>query len=124
MSVCLCLCSPCCCPAPEPACCTYCDGDRKNNVWVEGVTDEDGNGGICMLDTMTEAQVIGVLQVNERAREDLLRVTSNPILLDLANKIPRMSTKEEGDKLQTEMNRNADSIPFYSVFRGQPPFAQ
>ena len=41
---------------------TYCDGDRKNNVWVEGVQDEDGNGGICMLDTMTEQQVAYVLQ--------------------------------------------------------------
>ena len=102
---------------------TLCDRDRKNNVWVEGA-DENGAGGLCLLDTMTEAQVIGVLKVNERARADLKRVTSDPQLLDLAEKIPRLPTEQDDDKLQRETNRNADSIPFYSIFRGQPPFPQ
>lgn len=126
MSVCTCNCSPCTCCCLGPAVpCTNCDRDRKNNVWVEGVTDENGNGGICMLDTMTRAQIVGVLEVNERARADLLRVTSNPELLHLASIVKRLPTQEEGDKLQTEMNNNKGTIPFYSVFRGIAfPFAQ
>ena len=102
---------------------TLCDGDRVNNVWVEGA-DEDGEGGVCLLDTMTEAQVVGVLEVDERARADLRRVTTDLSVLALADSVPRLSTDVEGDKLQSDLNRNADSIPFYSVFRGQPPFAQ
>lgn len=102
---------------------TCCDRDRVNNVWVEGA-DEEGRGGVCLLDTMTEAQIIGILKVNETARADLKRVTSSAALLELAETTPRLPTQEAGDKLQTELNRNADSIPFYSIFRGQPPFAQ
>lgn len=125
-----CSCSPCtcretpcnCCPAP-PRPCTYCDRDRKNNVWVEGVQDENGNGGICMLDTMTEAQIISVVECDDVARADLKRVTSDPHLLELADKVQRLPTEEEGDKLQREMNRHADSIPFYA-FRGHLPYPQ
>lgn len=115
--------NPCACEtAPRPS--TYCDRDRVNNVWVEGVVDENGNGGVCLLDTLCESQVIGVLQVDETARADLKRVTSDARLLELAETVPRLPTEEAGDKLQREVNRNGDSIPFYSVFRGQPPFAQ
>lgn len=122
---CTCLEMPCICacpPAPQPK--TFCDRDRKNNVWVEGVVDENGNGGICMLDTMTRAQVISVLECDEVARADLKRVTSDPCLLELANTIPRLSTEEPVDTLQKELGRQADSIPFYTIFQGQPPFAQ
>lgn len=122
--ICNCNATPCvCCPTAVP--CTYCDLDRKNNVWVEGVQDENGNGGICMLDTMTEAQIVGVIQCNDRAREDLLKVTSDPCLRELAVRVPRLSTVEPADQLQQETNRHKDSIPFYTVFRGIAfPFAQ
>lgn len=104
---------------------TYCDRDRVNNVWVEGA-DEDGAGGICLLDTMTEAQIVGVLKVDERARADLKRVTSDADLLDLADRVTRLPTEEPDDKLQRTVNANdkPESIPFYAIFRGQPPFAQ
>jgi hypothetical protein len=103
---------------------TYCDGDRRNNVWVEGVQDEDGNGGICMLDTMTEAQVVYVLQHDPKAAEDLQRVTTDPELKAWAARIPLLPTGVESDRLQSEVNANARSIPFYSVFQGKAPFAR
>ncbi len=122
--ICNCNTTPCvCCPTTAP--CTYCDLDRKNNVWVEGAVDDNGNGGVCMLDTMTESQIVGVLQCNERAREDLLKITSDPCLRQLAETVPRLSTEEPADQLQRQTNRHKDSIPFYTVFRGTSfPFAQ
>ena len=93
-----------------------------NNCWVEGVVSETGEGGICLLDTMTEAQIIYTLQRDERARADLLRVTSDEYLLGLANSVPRLSTTRGGDVLQQQMNRNATSLPFYNQFRGKPPW--
>jgi hypothetical protein len=103
---------------------TLCDLDRTNNVWVEGVVDEDGNGGICMLDNMREDQVVYVLQRDEVARADLCRVTSNEHLLELAATVPRLPTGRAGDVLQKGMNRNSESLAFYSVFRGRPPTAR
>lgn len=111
--------SNCGCPPAE----TLCNLDRRNNVWVEGA-DANGVGGICMLDNMTEDQVVGVLKVDDRARADLLKVTSDTRLRELADTVTRLPEKEESDKLQSEINRNKDSIPFYSIFRGNPPFAQ
>lgn len=102
---------------------TYCDRDRKNNVWVQGA-DENGAGGVCLLDTMTESQVVYSLQRDPKARADLKRVTSNADLLALADAVPTLDEDELGDGLQSKTNRNADSIPFYSIFKGQPPFAQ
>ncbi len=54
---------------------TKCDRDTTNNVWLERGT--PGAIGICLLDTMTEEQVIYTLERDERARADLLRVTSD-----------------------------------------------
>jgi hypothetical protein len=102
---------------------TYCDRDRKNNVWLEGAN-PDGSGGVCLLDTMTESQVINSIQRDPTARADLLRVTSSRHLRHLAETLPDLPKVEEGDQLQKEINAQADSIPFYSIFRGQPPFAQ
>jgi len=103
---------------------TYCDGDRVNNVWVEGVQDEAGNGGICMLDTMTKEQIVYVLQRDPKAAEDIQRVTTDAELKAWAASIPMLPTENQGDKLQTEMNANARTIPFYSQFQGKPPTAR
>jgi len=101
-------------------------GDK--NVWVErGCSSVDVNApGVCMLDTMTDDQVIYVLERDEKARADLLLVTSDAHLRELAQTIARLPTYQDDDKLQSDMNRNhaPASIPFYALFRGQPPFAQ
>lgn len=82
--------------------------------------------GVCLLDTMSDAQIIYVLERDWKAREDLLKVTSDPHLRNLVASIAMLPTTQEDDKLQTDLNRNhaSASNPFYSLFRGQPPFAQ
>lgn len=103
---------------PKP---TLCDRDRASNVWVEGA-DENGVGGICLLDTLEEYQVIQSLHRSQRSHDDLLRVTSNARLRELAATVPVYPTTVEGDQLQVKVNE--DTLPFYTIFRGQPPFAQ
>jgi len=103
---------------------TKCDRDTTNNVWLE--RGSENARGICLLDTLTETQVINILEKDERARADLLRVTSDVRLLELARTTKRLSTAEEADLQQKWANKNESpsSNPFYGVFRGQPPFAQ
>ncbi len=103
---------------------TYCDGNRRDNVWVEGPVDEAGQGGVCMLDTMTESQLIYVLQRDPKARQDLETVTTDEELKAWARTIPMLPGVNPGDQLQSEINANAASIPFYSVFAGKPPTAR
>jgi len=128
---CGCQSSPCSCAGecptpPTTKCDRYVPGSK--NVWVErGNSPNDVNApGVCMLDTMTEEQVIYSLERDEQARADLLQITSDPHLLELAKTIPRLPTVEQTDVEQAELNQpnNSGSIPFYSIFRGQPPFAQ
>jgi hypothetical protein len=98
---------------------------RPGRQRIEGA-DENGEGGVCLLDTLCTDQVIGILKVDERARADLIRVTSDPTLLDLAETVDRLPSVDPGDQLQKQMgaNHQAETIPFYAIFRGQPPFAQ
>lgn len=112
---------------PTPVTCevprtTYCDRDRRNNVWVEGGNPETGEGGVCLLDNMAEDQLVFILQRDEIARRDLVRVTSDPYLLEKAATVPRLATMEEADAIQTKANAN--TMPFYTAFAGRPPFAQ
>jgi hypothetical protein len=109
------------CPPPPT---TKCDRDKVNNVWVEGHDPEHGVPGICILDTLEDYQVIHILERDERARADLKKVTSDAHLLDLAEKIPRLPETNEGDEDQRDHGNTTNASPFYTVFRGQPPFAQ
>lgn len=130
MSSCGCSATPCSCvdtscdPAPQDPSCfrTLCDGNRANNVWVEGA-DAEGNSGICLLDTMELDQIIGVIQRDPQARIDLLKVTTNEYLQNLANTLPPLPTTNEGDDLQKQVNQNTVT-PFYTIFKGQIPFNQ
>jgi hypothetical protein len=110
------------CP-PRPT--TLCDRYDRSvpNVWVEG---DPGAIGVCMLDTMTEEQIIYCIERDDKARMDLLKVTSDPGLLELARKIASLPTTNETDGMQALLNKNNSpaSIPFYGLFRGQPPFNQ
>ena len=105
---------------------TKCDrwrpGDR--NVWHPAGS--EGAVGICLLDTMTDEQVIFSLQRDEVARVHLVAVTTDARLLELAATVERLPTAEPTDTDQTIGLRHnePESIPFYGIFRGQPPFAQ
>lgn len=108
---------------PQP---TKCDRDTLNNVWLEKGTGGENCAGICLLDTLTPAQVIDIVERDPKARADLLRVTSDPTLLDIARHTKPLPTAEEADLQQKWVNKDEApaSIPFYALFRGQPPFAQ
>ncbi len=102
---------------------TCCDLDIENNVWVEGVVDVPaGKRGICMLDTMSYEQVVQVLRHDPKAREDLPKVTSNQELLTLLATVPLLGQTTLNERLQSANTRNG--LPYYTVFRGQPPNAQ
>jgi hypothetical protein len=133
---CQCQKTPCSCqPGPSPQCPpevpqSRCDLYRQGmqNVWVDrGSAPEDASApGICLLDTMTEEQVIYSLERNEQAREDLLKVTSDEHLRYLAMNVPKLPVVETNDAEQAFVNRSNEpaSNPFFAIFRGQPPFAQ
>lgn len=115
------------CPTPPiTKCDRYVPGTK--NVWVErGNSANDVNAiGVCMLDTMCDAAIINSIERDDQARADLLKITSDPHLLELARTVPRLPTVELVDAEQAQLNQanNSGSIPFYSIFRGQPPFAQ
>lgn len=111
------------CEPKTPATC--CDRDIENNVWVEGVVDlAAGKRGICMLDTLSERQIVNILEHDPRARTDLERVTSHPGLLQLLKDTRLLPTSEFADELQGRSNRNPAGLPFYTVFRGRAPTAR
>lgn len=105
---------------------TLCDGDLTNNYWIEGGDAATGIGGVCMLDNLTQEEVVYHIQHNHKARADLKRVTTDVELHQLADDTPPLPTGEFADALQSDINRNdkPESLPFYAIFRGQPPFAQ
>lgn len=111
------------CEPATPA--TYCDLDITNNVWVEGVVDPaHGKRGICMLDSLSERQIVDILQHDPRAREDLPRVTSSAELLQLLATTRLLPAQSLEEQIQERSNRNPNGIPFYTVFRGRAPAAR
>ena len=123
-----CTCQPddACQTAPATKCDLYVPGTE--NVWVErGDSPNDVNApGVCMLDTLQDCQVVYILERDDKARRDLLAVTSDSHLRELALTTPRLPVVEQMDAEQARINEpnNPGSIPFYAIFRGQPPFAQ
>jgi hypothetical protein len=103
--------------------CTFCDRDKYDNVWAPGA-DPTGVLNPCLLDTMCESEIVNIIEHDDRARADLKKITSNAHLLHLAEAVPRLPGVEEGDRLQTQINRSADSMVLYTHFRGIPPFNQ
>lgn len=82
--------------------------------------------GICTLDTLQPWQIVYILEHTPRAAKDLLRITSDGYLRYLAQNVSLLSTDELVDVEQAKINRSreANSIPFYAVFAGNPPIAQ
>lgn len=121
-----CACQTICPPLSTSKCNLFQPGMK--NVWIErGDGPNDATAlGVCMLDTLCEDQVIYILERDDVARADLLKITTDPTLVGLAKTIPRLPIVEETDVEQALINQpnNPASIPFYAIFRGQPPFAQ
>lgn len=102
--------------------CTFCDGVRVNNVWVEGHVNPDGTGGLCLLDTYTKEEIIDVLSRDPRARADLKTVTTNQDLIDLVDTIPLLNdVKSEAEQANAALG--VDAPVFYTLFRGVAPWA-
>jgi len=99
-------CDPCDGNGPPP---TLCDGDITNNCWF--------TEGVCLLDTMSKAQIVYTIEHNPKAREDLKKVTSCEPILNLLNDVPLLSTQQEDDAQQRTLNQ-ADSLPFYTLYKG------
>jgi len=103
---------------------SLCNLDLDNNLWVEGRDPENPQRqpGVCMLDTMGENQIIDIVSRNERARQDLLKVTSDRRMIEIANQVKRLPTEEPGDSMQRVLGGTKDAGAFYTQFRGKPPW--
>jgi len=101
-----------CNPTPE---CTLCTGDKTDNIFF--VPRAPGYPGRCILDEMTYEQVYEVLRRVPKAKADLIRITSDPTLLQLAQTTQLVQCPQiEADRVQRRLNRN--TLPFYTLFRG------
>lgn len=89
--------------------CTVCTGDKANNIWYVN--------GQCRLDQLTYAQVYYILQKVPRAKEDLIRITNDPNLIRLANETKPINQDEIDDR-RAEKLINGNTLPFYTVLRG------
>ena len=90
---------------------SLCDGDCSKNIWFVN--------GKCKLDGLTYDQVYFVLQKNPNAKSDLLRVTTDPNLLELAKRSQLIADPIEDDNIPYKMiNNPKNTLPFYTLFRG------
>ena len=90
---------------------SLCDGDCSNNIWFVS--------GRCKLDNLTYDQVYFVLQRNPNAKNDLLRVTTDPNLIDLANHSSLIQDPIEMDLSPYRViNNPKNTLPFYTLFKG------
>ncbi len=90
---------------------TLCTGDTSKNIWFEK--------GKCRLDDLTYSTVIFILTRNRNAKSDLLRITSDPCLIDIANKTRLVVPQIEDDaRAAARINNPAQTLPFYTLFRG------
>jgi hypothetical protein len=100
---------------PSRGCCTMCTGDRTNNVWFQ--SGAPGFPGKCRIDDLTYGEVVYILSKNPFAKRDLLRITTDPNLVRLANE-SRMIESEGKDNERAADRVNANTLPFYTVFKG------
>lgn len=114
----------------SPNQCTFCTGDTNNNIWF--IPGAPGYGGQCRIDQMTFEQVFLVLQRVPQAKNDLLRITSDPVLIELANEVKPVDDEIEADVKAAHMiNKGAQarlgattareldqSLLFYNVLKG------
>jgi hypothetical protein len=90
---------------------SLCTGDLVDNIWYQD--------GVCKLDQLTYDQVEFVLLRNPDAKRDLLRVTSDPTLIQLAHETGLVADEiEDGMIAYRIINNPKQTLPFYTVLRG------
>lgn len=95
--------------------CTVCNLDTSNNIWFR--PGYNGHQGACKLDQLTYGQVIRVLRTVPCAGADLLKITDDPCLVELANKVKLIvPEKEQNAILSKRMSKG--SLPYYTLFKG------
>lgn len=100
---------------PSPTTCTLCTGDSTNNIWA--VPRGPGYGLRCLLDEMTYQQVYDILRRIPEAKGDLLRITSDPCLVSLAQ-TTHLDLVEQKDLERFAQRVNDSTLVFYTKFRG------
>lgn len=100
---------------PDPNNCTLCTGNTSNNIFY--VPRAPGYPWRCVLDELTYEQVSLVLQRVPGAKEDLMRITDDPILLALARDSRLVgSDLDESEQVRKRLHEN--SLPMYTVLKG------
>lgn len=99
-----------------------CNQDRQNqtmcdlrppgdNIWYQT--------NLCRLDELTYADVAYILSRNPKAKSDLYKITTDPNLLALANTVRLLpDPKADGEIAARRINNPAQTLPFYTLFRG------
>lgn len=102
---------------PHYQTCTVCDGDKSDpcNIWYVN--------GICKLDQLTYDQVWCVLIRVPRAKADLMKITTDPVLLSLARDSKLISSEQESNQIAADLinkgtSPNSSTLPYYKYFRG------
>jgi hypothetical protein len=98
---------------PAPNDCTLCNLNKSCNMFF---LPQPGYPGRCILDEMTFEQVYWILSHNPSAKCHMLRITSDPCLVKMANATGLViPIPEQNAELERRLN---DSIPFYTLFKG------
>lgn len=72
----------------------------------------------CKLDQVTFEVVIRVLTHIPRAKQDLLNITDDTMLIQIANTTGLVEPpQDDSDRIQKRLN--ARTIPYYTLFRGR-----
>ena len=99
--------------------CTVCTREVHNNIWHQPPPFYFKGPGRCILDELTFGEVYNVLQKNPDAKKDLLRITTDPDLIALANHSALIQDPIESDLRATNLiNKGPNSLPIYSLFYG------
>lgn len=90
---------------------SLCTGDKANNIWFEC--------GKCTLDSLTLDQVEFILMRNPKAKKDLLRITNDETLVEMAKTVKLVVDEIEDDLVPyNRINNPKQTLPYYYVFRG------
>jgi hypothetical protein len=103
---------------PHPNLKSVCDrtGYSDHNIWIQKTP--IGYKDKCKLDLLDYGQVMNILRRIPCAAAHLLEVTTDPCLVYLANNV-KMYIPEKEINNELEKRLSANTLPFYTVFRGK-----